>query len=125
MVAVAVPPMDSGKRPAALPPSPVDLSTPHPKANHAIDPNFPPALSLNQIKIMSLWQTELIPTHQILPQPHPRTRLLLGLGLMGYASVALMLSDKAEEALGMVPTERDREELARAMPKIRTVDKEP
>ncbi|EON68284.1 hypothetical protein W97_07542 [Coniosporium apollinis CBS 100218] len=65
---------------------------------------------------MSLWQSYRNLT--------PRTRLLLGLGIMGYASVALMLSDKAEEALGMAPTERDKEELARAMPKIRTVDKE-
>lgn len=54
----------------------------------------------------------------------PKTRLLIGGGIMAYAAFGLFLSDKAEQTFGMVPTEKDREKLRDAMPKIRTVDKE-
>ena len=42
---------------------------------------------------------------------------------MAYAGVGLFLSDKAEEKFGLTPTEKDREELRNALPKITTVDK--
>ena len=53
-----------------------------------------------------------------------RTRLLIGGGIMAYAGFGLLVSDKAEEALGLVPTEDDKRRLKEAMPKIHTVDRE-
>ena len=43
---------------------------------------------------------------------------------MAYASAGLFLSDKAEERFGMVPSAKEKEELDRAIPKIRFVDKD-
>ena len=43
---------------------------------------------------------------------------------MGYAGLGLLLSDTAEEKFGLVPTEKDREELDRVIPKIRLVDRD-
>ncbi|KAF1983312.1 hypothetical protein K402DRAFT_423874 [Aulographum hederae CBS 113979] len=54
----------------------------------------------------------------------PRARLLLGVGIMGYAGIALLLSDQAEKSFGLTPTEEDRKRLHDALPKIRMVDKE-
>jgi hypothetical protein len=42
---------------------------------------------------------------------------------MAYAGVGLFLSDKAEEKFGLTPTEKDREELRNALPKITTVER--
>lgn len=53
----------------------------------------------------------------------PRTRVFIGLGIMAYAGAGLYLSDKAEEKLGLTPSERDREELRKALPKFSTVEK--
>ncbi|KAF2275750.1 uncharacterized protein EI97DRAFT_459205 [Westerdykella ornata] len=54
----------------------------------------------------------------------PKTRILIGVGIMGYAVFGMFMSDKVEEKLGLVPTEQDKEELKRVMPRIITVDKE-
>ncbi|KAF2111106.1 hypothetical protein BDV96DRAFT_526826 [Lophiotrema nucula] len=53
----------------------------------------------------------------------PKTRLMLGLGVMAYAGVGLYLSDKAEEKLGWVATEKDKEELRNSLPKIIPIEK--
>ena len=53
----------------------------------------------------------------------PKTRILLGVGVMAYASIALVLSDKAEEKFGLVPSEKDKEELEKVIPKIIPFDK--
>ncbi|KAF2877562.1 hypothetical protein BDV95DRAFT_559563 [Massariosphaeria phaeospora] len=53
----------------------------------------------------------------------PKTRILIGLGVMAYAGAGLFLSDKAEEKFGLVPTEKDKEELQKALPKVTTVEK--
>ncbi|KAF2035309.1 hypothetical protein EK21DRAFT_107429 [Setomelanomma holmii] len=53
----------------------------------------------------------------------PKTRLAIGVGIMAYAGIGLYLSDKAEEKFGLVPTEKDKEELRNALPKITTVEK--
>lgn len=53
----------------------------------------------------------------------PRTRMIVGVSVMMYATAGLYLSDKAEERFGMTPTEKDREELRNALPKISTVEK--
>lgn len=43
----------------------------------------------------------------------PKTRLLLGVGLMTYAGIGMYWTPKIEEALGMVPTKQEQEELDR------------
>lgn len=52
----------------------------------------------------------------------PKTRLMVGGGLIGYATLGLFLSDTAEEKLGYTPTEEDKKRLREAMPRIRVVD---
>jgi hypothetical protein len=42
---------------------------------------------------------------------------------MAYAGLGLFLSNKAEEKFGLTPTEKDREELRQALPKITTVER--
>ena len=41
---------------------------------------------------------------------------------MGYAGLGILFSDKAEEKLGLVPSEKDKEELRKMVPKIRRAD---
>ncbi|KAF1843328.1 uncharacterized protein K460DRAFT_407688 [Cucurbitaria berberidis CBS 394.84] len=53
----------------------------------------------------------------------PRTRVMIGVGIMAYAGAGLYLSDKAEERFGLTPTEKDREELRNAMPTIAAVER--
>ncbi|KAH7064108.1 hypothetical protein BKA63DRAFT_572540 [Paraphoma chrysanthemicola] len=53
----------------------------------------------------------------------PKTRVVIGVGIMAYAGVGLFLSDKAEEKFGLTPTEKDKEELRNALPKITTVER--
>ena len=50
--------------------------------------------------------------------------MMIGVGVMAYAGAGLYLSDKAEERFGLTPTEKDREELRDALPKITTVEKQ-
>lgn len=54
----------------------------------------------------------------------PRTRLMLGGGVMAYAVFGLFISDKAEEAFGFTPTEEDKKRLREAVPKIHIIEKE-
>ncbi|USW54421.1 hypothetical protein Slin15195_G077400 [Septoria linicola] len=65
---------------------------------------------------MSLWQS-----YRNLPQ---KTRLLVGSGIMAWGAIGLFISDKAEQAFGLTPTEQDKEKLQDAIPKIQFVDKE-
>jgi hypothetical protein len=53
----------------------------------------------------------------------PQTRMIIGVGVMAYAGAGLYLSDKAEEKFGLTPTEKDREQLRDALPKIAAVEK--
>jgi hypothetical protein len=53
----------------------------------------------------------------------PKTRMIIGVGIVAYAGLGLFLSDKAEEKFGLVPTEKDREELKKAMPKIIPIER--
>jgi hypothetical protein len=54
----------------------------------------------------------------------PKTRIVIGVTIMAYAGFGLFVSDKAEEQLGFVPTEKDKEDLRKAIPRIIAVDKE-
>ncbi|EEH19779.1 hypothetical protein PABG_02038 [Paracoccidioides brasiliensis Pb03] len=55
----------------------------------------------------------------------PRTRLLFGAGLMAYATFGMWWSPKIEEALGMVPTKEEQEELERKMTiKVSSVERQ-
>ncbi|KAF1960859.1 hypothetical protein CC80DRAFT_544253 [Byssothecium circinans] len=53
----------------------------------------------------------------------PKMRILIGVGVMAYAGAGMFLSDKVEEKIGFVPTEKDKKELREAMPKITVVDR--
>ncbi|RYP49130.1 hypothetical protein DL768_005127 [Monosporascus sp. mg162] len=53
----------------------------------------------------------------------PRTRALVGAGLLVWGAVGLRLSDRAEERLGLTPSEEDREALARLGPGIIPVER--
>ncbi|MCJ1383993.1 hypothetical protein MMC17_007108 [Xylographa soralifera] len=54
----------------------------------------------------------------------PRTRLLLGLGIITWGGLGLLVTDQAEKKFNMVPTEKDREELEEAMPRITIVERD-
>ena len=43
---------------------------------------------------------------------------------MAYAAFGMLLSDKAEQTFGFVPTEQDKKDLREAVPKIHLVDRE-
>jgi hypothetical protein len=49
--------------------------------------------------------------------------LLIGAGVMAYATFGLLVTDKAEKTLGMEPSEEDKEELRKAVPRVRVVEK--
>ena len=53
-----------------------------------------------------------------------RTRLLIGGGIMAYATLGLFLSDKAEETFGLVPSQEDKQRLQEAIPKIHVVNRD-
>ncbi|KAF2014348.1 hypothetical protein BU24DRAFT_463145 [Aaosphaeria arxii CBS 175.79] len=53
----------------------------------------------------------------------PNTRILIGVGVMAYAGIGMYLSDRAEEKFGLVPTEKDKEELRNSLPRITTVER--
>ena len=42
---------------------------------------------------------------------------------MGWAGLGILISDQAEKAFGMVPSEKDREELEKVVPRVRFVEK--
>jgi predicted dinucleotide-binding enzyme len=54
----------------------------------------------------------------------PRTKALIGIGVMGYAVAGLFLSDTAEEKFGMKATAEDKAKLREMIPRIHTVDKD-
>jgi hypothetical protein len=55
----------------------------------------------------------------------PRTRLFFGVGLMAWAGIGMTASPQVESALGMVPTEQEKEELDRKLNvRVVRVDKE-
>ena len=49
----------------------------------------------------------------------PRTRLVVGLGIITWGGVGLWLSDTAEKKLGWEPTELDRMRLKEGLPSRR------
>jgi hypothetical protein len=49
--------------------------------------------------------------------------MVIGVGIMAYAGAGLYLSDMAEEKLGFTPTEKDKEQLREALPKMTPVEK--
>lgn len=49
--------------------------------------------------------------------------MIIGVGVMAYAGAGLYLSDVAEEKYGFTPTEKDKEELRNALPKVTPVEK--
>jgi hypothetical protein len=62
------------------------------------------------------------PHHSYYTSLSPKTRLMVGGGIIGYACLGLFLSDTAEEKLGFTPSEEDKKRLREALPKIRVVE---
>ncbi|KAL1621285.1 hypothetical protein SLS56_009279 [Neofusicoccum ribis] len=54
----------------------------------------------------------------------PKTRLLLGAGLIAWGAIGLYTTETAEKAFDMVPSEEDKKKLDQALPKISVVEKE-
>jgi len=50
--------------------------------------------------------------------------MYIGAGVMAYAAFGLLLSDKAEEAFGFTPTEKYKQDLREAVPKLHTVERD-
>ncbi|KAI9678492.1 MAG: hypothetical protein M1829_002090 [Trizodia sp. TS-e1964] len=65
---------------------------------------------------MSLWRS--------FQSLQPKTRALIGLGVMGYGVVGLLATDQAEKVFGMAPSEEDRQRLNSMLPKILVVERE-
>lgn len=57
---------------------------------------------------MSLWQSYR--------NLSPRTRLIFAGGILAWGSIGLLLTDRAERSLGLVPTEEDKKKLRESMP---------
>jgi hypothetical protein len=54
---------------------------------------------------------------------HPRTRMLLGAGVVLYGVAGLAISDLVEKRFGFEPTEEERKRLREVVPKVRTVER--
>lgn len=54
----------------------------------------------------------------------PRTRLMVGVGVMAYATFGLFAADKIEEVYGYTPTEEQKREVQDMVPKIHFVDRQ-
>ncbi|CZT03778.1 uncharacterized protein RAG0_13388 [Rhynchosporium agropyri] len=54
----------------------------------------------------------------------PRTRLIVGVGFLTWGTLGLFITDRASSKFGLEASERDREALGRAMPKVQIVERE-
>lgn len=54
----------------------------------------------------------------------PRTRIGLGFAVIAWGTIGLYISDEAEKKLGFEPTQRDKEALAAATPKVIVIDRD-
>ncbi len=54
----------------------------------------------------------------------PRTRLFLGLGTIAWAGFGILMTDAAEKAFGMVPTDEDKQRLHETLPKVTLVERD-
>jgi hypothetical protein len=66
----------------------------------------------------------LLTTHRSFTNLSPRTRLLLGLGTLAWGTIGLYASDVAEKKFGFEPSEKDRAELKKVVPRITVVEKD-
>ncbi|KAI5795476.1 hypothetical protein DFH27DRAFT_612734 [Peziza echinospora] len=54
----------------------------------------------------------------------PKTRILIGLGLIGYSAGGLLFSDAVEKVGGFTPSEEERERLRGVVPRVVVVERE-
>lgn len=103
------------------------------KLTFFLAPPPPPSIISQATITMPVWQYVFASIAPIRPVDNcsfrwykniaPKTRMIVGVGIMAYAGLGLFLSDRVEEKFGFTPTEQDKEDLQRAMPKIITVEK--
>lgn len=72
------------------------------------------APSLQQLTLLCRWYKGLT----------PKTRAIMGVGVMAYACLGMYASDVVEEKTGLTPTEKEKQQLRDALPKIIVVDRE-
>jgi len=53
----------------------------------------------------------------------PRTRIIIGVSVMAYATFATYATDSAEKAFGLEASEKDKEELQKWVPRVSMVDR--
>ncbi|KAG5982645.1 hypothetical protein E4U55_001625 [Claviceps digitariae] len=53
----------------------------------------------------------------------PKTRLGLGAGLMAWALAGMYLTDQAEQKFGYTPSEQDKEDLWKWVPRVTVVER--
>ncbi|KJZ79932.1 hypothetical protein HIM_00646 [Hirsutella minnesotensis 3608] len=53
----------------------------------------------------------------------PQMRLGVGVGIIAWGLAGLYFTDRAEEKLGLTPSEKDKEELRNWAPRITAVDR--
>ena len=61
----------------------------------------------------------MIKTYSSYKNLSPRTRLFFGVGLMAWAGIGMTASPQVESALGMVPTEQEKEEYLEEQRQVR------
>ena len=69
------------------------------------------------------FRLKLLTVHRKYLALTPRTRIIIGLGVMAYAGVALYLSDRAEDTFDLKATEEEKKRLKDMIPKIRAIDR--
>lgn len=83
---------------------------------------------------MSLWQydiafralktTSMLIASSSFKSLNPQTRILVGLGVVAWGTIGLYMTPAAERKLGFEPSEKDKQALEAAKPKIIFVDRE-
>lgn len=53
-----------------------------------------------------------------------RTRLYLGLGIIAWSGFGLIATNMAEKKFGLEPSEEEKQKLARAVPKVRAMERD-
>ena len=76
-----------------------------------------------RVFLSSMFLSPLTVVHRSYRKLAPRTRLYLGIGIMIWAGLGIILTDRAEEKFDLVPTEKDKERLEEAVPRIRFVER--
>jgi hypothetical protein len=85
--------------------------------------SFIARLNLSPYSLGSWYPEQLLTAGRKYLALTPRTRIIIGLGVMAYAGAALYLSDRAEDTFNLKATEEEKKRLHEMIPKIRSIDR--